>query len=217
MDKTQFQISPPLIAILRHITPDECVDVMEHLIDAGFNLIEVPMNSENALSSIEKMAQKVNKRALIGAGTVIHPSQVSRILNAGGELIISPNTNPDVITKTKQLGMLSIPGCITPTEIFSALNAGADAIKLFPAEQISPNIMSSLKAVLPKNTSCLMVGGINIDNMSCYLKAGAAGFGIGSSLYKPGKSLAQIQKDAHQIMQAFQQANQHANQLNVGK
>jgi len=196
----------PLIAILRGVQPNEVMAVTEVLLDAGITLVEVPLNSPDPLHSIAIMAEGFGDRALIGAGTVIDIQDVKRVAEAGGRMIISPNANVEVIVETKRQGMWSLPGVSTPTEAFAALQAGADVLKLFPAEAMPPNVVKALMAVLPKGVTLLPVGGIDADNMSSYMQAGCTGFGIGSSLYKPGKSIKEIARSAKTIVSAYQMA-----------
>ncbi len=196
----------PLVAILRGITPEEVVSVTSCLIDAGYTIIEVPLNSPQALESIALIADKFGAQALIGAGTVTQVHEVEEVHRAGGRLVFSPNCDTDVIRKTKQLEMVSMPGCCTPSEVFSALNAGADAIKFFPANIVTPDVVKAMAAVLPP-CPLLAVGGINNSNMKAYLDAGVTGFGLGTALYKPGKSLADIDSSAKDIIAAFKTAS----------
>ena len=185
----------PLIAILRGLQPAESVEVGTALHAAGFGLWEVPLNSPNPLQSIAAM-RAAFPDMLVGAGTVLTPQQVREVHAAGGQLIISPNCNPAVIDESVKLGLISLPGVFTPTEAFTALEHGAHGLKIFPAELASPAVIKALLAVLPQGTGIYPVGGIAPDNMAPWLQAGAAGFGIGSSLFKPGKSAAQVQADA---------------------
>ena len=194
----------PFVAILRGVRPDEVAEVGAVLIAAGFTMIEVPLNSPDPLRSISVLAERFGDSTLIGAGTVIEVEDVARVAEAGGRMIISPNANPAVIAETKRLDLLSLPGICTPTEAFRALAAGADALKLFPAEALPPPVVKALTAVLPKSVALLPVGGIGADNIADYLGAGAAGFGIGSSLYKPGKPLADIARDAAAFIRLLQ-------------
>ncbi len=182
----------PLIAILRGVTPNEVVAVGEALFDAGFRLIEVPLNSPDPLDSIARLAKAFAGRAVIGAGTVLSAVDVAAVQAAGGTMIVSPNTNIEVIAATSKAGLISLPGIATPSEAFAALAAGATALKLFPAEGASPAVLKAIRAVLPAGVRVLPVGGITADTMTPWLKAGAAGFGIGSALYSPGLAPDQI-------------------------
>ena len=176
----------PLIAILRGVRPSEVVNIAEVLIEAGFTLIEVPLNSPEPLDSVARLAQAFTDRAVIGAGTVLRESEVAAVRAAGGTMIISPNANPKVIGATASAGLVSLPGIATPTEAFAALAAGATALKLFPAEGASPAVLKAMRAVLPADVRVFPVGGITPEGMTPWLSAGAAGFGLGSALYKPG-------------------------------
>ena len=185
----------PLVAILRGLTPVEAPSIGDALVNAGFALLEVPLNSPEPLKSIALLSQQ-HPMALVGAGTVLTPAQVREVHAAGGGLIVSPNFNADVVREAVRLGMVCLPGIMTPTEAFAALAAGAHGLKLFPAELASPAVVKAMLAVLPAGTLMLPVGGIGADNMAAWFGAGAQGFGIGSSLYKPGKSAASVQIDA---------------------
>lgn len=182
----------PLVAILRGVKPDEIEPIGEALVDAGFSLIEVPLNSPDPLVSIERLATLLAGRAVVGAGTVLTTDHVKSVAQAGGRIIVSPNTNADVITLTASLGLASLPGCFTPTEAFAAVAAGAHALKYFPAEAISPAVLKAQCAVLPREIPKLVVGGITPDNMAPWKAAGAAGFGLGSALYKPGMTSDEV-------------------------
>lgn len=192
----------PLVAILRGITPDEVIAVGEALIDCGFTIIEVPLNSPDALDSIRALSARFGRRALIGAGTVTSAVQVDAVADAGGRLIVSPNCDTDVIQRSKALHLVSLPGCCTPSEAFAALAAGADAIKLFPATMIPPAAVSALRTVLP-STPLLAVGGIDSADFATYLAAGADGFGTGGSLYRPGRSAAEVRARAEAMVRAL--------------
>ena len=193
----------PLVAILRGIKPNEVIEIGCCLVDAGFTLIEVPLNSPDPLNSISKLANNFGNDTVIGAGTVLRTSEISAVANAGGQIIISPNTNIDVIVETKRLGLISMPGIATTTEAFAALGTGADALKMFPAEGLSPSVLKAMRAVLPQNVPILPVGGIGVNNMEAYVAAGAQGFGIGSSLYKRGKTTVEIAHDARLMISAW--------------
>jgi 2-dehydro-3-deoxyphosphogalactonate aldolase len=193
----------PLIAILRGVKPDEVVAVGEALFDAGFRLIEVPLNSPEPLESIARLAKALASRAVIGAGTVLRAAEVTAVRTAGGTLIVSPNTNAEVIAATTNAGLVSLPGIATPSEAFAALEAGATALKLFPAEGASPAVLKAMRAVLPRGVRLLPVGGITPGNMAPWREAGAAGFGIGSALYSPGVGLDEIARRARTFVETF--------------
>lgn len=176
----------PLVAILRGLGPDEALDVGDALISAGFKVVEVPLNSPQPFVSIEKLAAHLGDKAIVGAGTVLKLDDVQKLYDVGGQICISPNTNPEVIRFAKALGLISFPAFFTPTEAFEAIDAGADALKLFPAELAGPKGLKAVKAVLPRTLPVFPVGGVEPGNMKEFVAAGAAGFGIGSSVYKPG-------------------------------
>lgn len=186
----------PLVAIIRGVSPAEAADIGQAIFDAGIRIIEVPLNSPDPFRSIETLAQKFGDRALIGAGTVLDSMQVQQVKNAGGSLVVSPNMNPEVIRATAAAGLVSCPGYFTPSEAFAALDAGADGLKLFPAEGISPAVVKAQRAVLPKAIPLLVVGGISPANMRPWLDAGATGFGLGSGLYRPGQPAAETAEKA---------------------
>lgn len=192
----------PLVAILRGLTPAEAPAVGDAIVEAGFRLLEVPLNSPQPLESIALLRKRFPD-ALVGAGTVLGAEQVRDVHAAGGELIVAPNFNAEVIAEATRLGLVSLPGIMTPTEAFGALAAGATGLKLFPAELATPAVVKALLAVLPKGTPLMPVGGITPDNMRAWRDAGSAGFGIGSALYKPGKSAAAVREDALRFVAAF--------------
>jgi len=178
----------PLIAILRGVTPDEVEQIGEALFEGGIRIIEVPLNSPDPLASIARLSKRFEGRALIGAGTVLRVDQIANIRSAGGRLIVSPSTNPEVIAASVAADMVSCPGYFTPSEAFAALDAGAHALKLFPAEAASPSVVRAHRAVLPKDVPLIVVGGVGADTMRPWLDAGANGFGLGSGIYRPGQS-----------------------------
>ena len=182
----------PLVAIIRGVTPGEAEAIGAAIYDAGIRIIEVPLNSPEPLESIAILARTLGDKALIGAGTVLSPEQVRQVRDAGGRIIVSPSTKTEVIKATAEAGMVSSPGFFTPSEAFEALDAGAHALKLFPAEAASPNVVKAIRAVLPKDVPLLVVGGVSPDNMRAYLDAGAQGFGLGSGLYAAGRSAADV-------------------------
>ena len=195
----------PLIAILRGLTPDEAVAVGEAIVAAGFTCLEVPLNSPEPLESIRRLRQTLDGRALVGAGTVLNVQAARGVADVGGQLIISPNTNTDVIRETKALGLLSLPGFFTPSEAFAALDAGADALKLFPAEVAGPKGLKAVRAVLPAATRVYAVGGVDPDSMAQWRTAGASGFGIGSAVFKPGQSPDQVGRQAQAFVTRWPQ------------
>ena len=178
----------PLVAIIRGVTPDDAEGIVEAIYEAGIRIIEVPLNSPDPLKSIEKIAKKLGDKALIGAGTVLEAKQVPDVQKAGGRIIVSPNTNTEVIAASAKAGLVSSPGYFTPSEAFAAIAAGATALKLFPAEAASPAMLRAHLAVLPKDLPIIVVGGVKPDNMRPWRDAGAAGFGLGSGLYRPGQT-----------------------------
>ncbi|MDR6707190.1 2-dehydro-3-deoxy-6-phosphogalactonate aldolase [Novosphingobium sp. 1748] len=192
----------PLVAILRGVRPDEVEAVGDAIIEAGFSMIEVPLNSPDPLASIALLAKRYGPDVLVGAGTVLTTADVANVKAAGGTLIISPNVNTDVIRASVAEGMISLPGFYTPTEAFAALEAGATGLKLFPAEGASPAYMKAQRAVLPKDLPLLAVGGVTPENLSQWVAAGAQGAGLGSALYKAGLSAAQVGERARAFVAA---------------
>ena len=192
----------PLVAILRGLKPGEAAAIGDVLVEAGFRLLEVPLNSPQPLDSIALLRKRFPD-ALVGAGTVLTAQEARDVAAAGGELIVAPNFSREVVAETVRLGMVSLPGIMTPTEAFAALDAGAHGLKLFPAELASPAVVKALLAVLPKGTPLIPVGGIGANNLQGWHAAGAAGFGLGSSLYKPGDDAATVAKKAAAIVAAW--------------
>lgn len=178
----------PLVAILRGVTPLEVEAIGEALLEAGIRIVEVPLNSPDPLVSIERLARRFGESALIGGGTVLEASDVARVDDSGGRLIVSPNTFAPVIEAAAAAGLVSLPGYFTPSEAFAALRAGATGLKLFPAEGAAPAVLKAQRAVLPKDVPLLVVGGIGPGTLQPWLDAGAQGFGLGSGLYRPGQS-----------------------------
>ena len=193
----------PLVAIIRGVTPGEVEEVAGALIEAGVRIIEVPLNSPDPLDSIAKLAKRFGDAATIGAGTVLHEEQVRQVADAGGQIVISPSTNPAVIAATVARGLVSSPGYFTPSEAFAALDAGAHALKLFPAEAAPPAVVRAQRAVLPQGVPLIVVGGIKPETMAEYFAAGANGFGLGSALYRPGQSAAEVSAQAKAFVAAL--------------
>jgi 2-dehydro-3-deoxyphosphogalactonate aldolase len=193
----------PLVAIIRGVTPDEAEAVGDALFEAGIRIVEVPLNSPEPLKSIERLAKRLGERALVGAGTVLETGQVADVQAAGGQLVVSPNTNPDVIAAAAAAGMVSCPGFFTPSEAFAAIHAGAHALKLFPAEAATPAVVKAQRAVLPRDIPILVVGSVRPESMGDWLDAGANGFGLGSGVYKPGDTPAQVLDKARAFVAAL--------------
>jgi 2-dehydro-3-deoxyphosphogalactonate aldolase len=193
----------PLIAIIRGVKPDEAEAIGEAIYEGGIRIIEVPLNSPDPFTSIERLAKQFGERALVGAGTVLDPTDVGRVRDIGGRIIISPDSNPEVISATASAGLVSSPGYFTPTEAFAAIRAGATSLKLFPAEAASPAVLKAHLAVIPKNVPILMVGGVQPGNMRPWIEAGAAGFGLGGGLYKPGQTPAETLDKARAYVQGL--------------
>jgi 2-dehydro-3-deoxyphosphogalactonate aldolase len=194
----------PLIAILRGLRPESAEEVGSALVQAGFRIIEVPLNSPEPFRSIRILADRMPDDVLVGAGTVLDPALVDWVKDSGGRLIVMPHGDVDVVRRAKEAGLFCTPGVATPTEAFAALRAGADALKIFPAEGVPPTVVKAWRAVLPKDTLLLPVGGIRPDSMKGYRDAGANGFGLGSALFTPGMSVDEIRRNAQAFAEACQ-------------
>ena len=192
----------PIVAILRGLVPREAVAVGSALVEAGIRILEVPLNSPEPFDSIGYLARAFAGHATVGAGTVLKREDVDRVRDAGGQIVISPNMNRDVIARTRELGLVSLPGCLTPTEAFAALDAGAHAVKLFPGELVTPSVARAMAAVLPKATRLLVVGGVSADNIADWRGSVVHGFGIGSSLFKPGDTPDGVRQKARKLVDA---------------
>jgi 2-dehydro-3-deoxyphosphogalactonate aldolase len=193
----------PLVAILRGISPDEAEAVGEALVGAGLRIIEVPLNSPDPFESIARLARRFGDRALIGAGTVMTAADIARLAGAGGRLMVTPHADPDLVREAKRHGLVALPGFFTPAEAFALIGAGADGLKLFPAEAASPAVLKALRAVLPPALPVLPVGGVSPETMAPWRAAGAMGFGIGSALYRPGDDAAAVRAKADNFISAL--------------
>ncbi|MEO6092911.1 MAG: 2-dehydro-3-deoxy-6-phosphogalactonate aldolase [Novosphingobium sp.] len=193
----------PLVAIIRGVRPDEAEAIGAAVVEAGIRIIEVPLNSPEPLVSIERLVRSVGTEATVGAGTVLDPADVRRIADAGGELIVSPNVDVDVIRASVAAGLASAPGYFTPSEAFAAIKAGAHALKLFPAEAASPTVLKAQRAVLPRDIPVLVVGGVTPANMGEYLAVGASGFGLGSGLYSSGRAADDVRERGRAYVSAL--------------
>lgn len=194
----------PLIAIIRGVTPDEVVGVGEALVVAGIRIIEIPLNSPDPFDSIARLGARLGAEATVGAGTVLSVADVGRVADAGGTIIVSPHSDPAVIADAAARGLVAAPGYFTPTEAFAALAAGAHILKLFPAEAASPTVLKAQKAVLPKHVPVLPVGGIKPESMAAWRAGGAAGFGLGGGVFKPGMSPADVGAAARRYVAALE-------------
>jgi 2-dehydro-3-deoxyphosphogalactonate aldolase len=196
----------PLIAILRGLHPEEAVAIGEALVAAGITILEVPLNSPEPYESIGKLASALEGRAVVGAGTVYRRTEVDRVAEVGGTLIVSPNANPEVISHAKSLGLISAPGFFTPTEAIAALDAGADVLKIFPGELMSPAGVKALNAILPNGSRMVLVGGVGEASFATYAATPLVGFGIGSSLYAPGLSADEVGRRARAMIAAYRKS-----------
>lgn len=197
----------PLVAILRGLRPDEAVEVGEAIVAAGFRCLEVPLNSPEPLVSIRRLRDALDGRAIVGAGTVLDLEAVRAVADAGSQIVISPNTNAEVIRAAKAAGLVSMPGFFTPSEAFIALGAGADVLKLFPSEVAGPAGLKAVRAVLPAQTRVYAVGGVEPDSVQRWIEAGASGFGLGSGVFKPGRSALDTGRAAAAFVKAWEQRN----------
>lgn len=207
------KVKRPLVAILRGIRPDEVEAVVETLIDSGFELIEVPLNSPDPFVSIERLAKRFGNDSWIGAGTVLTASDCERVADVGGRLMVSPNVDADVLTMAQALKMVTMPGVFSPTEAFLALRAGASALKFFPASVLGPSGIAAQLAVLPKETVVGAVGGVSDKNLAAYVAAGVRAFGLGSSLYRPGMTATAVRDAAQASVRAYDQALEEAGRM----
>ncbi len=200
------KVKRPLVAILRGVKPDEVEGIVEALIDTGFEMVEVPLNSPDPFDSIARICKRFGKDALIGAGTVLTADDCARVADAGGRLMVSPNVDVDVLAMAARRGMVTMPGVFSPTEAFLALRAGASALKFFPASILGPFGIAAIRAVLPKDAIIGAVGGVSDKNFADYIKAGIQAFGLGSSLYKPGMGVAEVKATAQASVAAYDKA-----------
>jgi 2-dehydro-3-deoxyphosphogalactonate aldolase len=203
LDVKQWLQRCPLVAILRGVQPAEAESICSALEGAGIFIVEVPLNSPQPLESIALLARKFGDRMLIGAGTLTAPSQVTEVADAGGRLIVTPHANTAIVRAAKQVGLFAAPGFFNPTEAFALLEAGADALKLFPAEVLGPPMLKAMLAVLPKSTMVVPVGGVDPSTVGSWMTAGASGLGLGSSLYKPGDDAETVERKAKALQAAL--------------
>jgi len=199
-DFQELFLKSGLIGIFRGIHPAEALDIVGAVLEKGLSIVEVPLNSPEPLTSIRLLSETFAGSALVGAGTVTSVAQVEAVAEAGGRLIVTPYARVDVVKRAKQLGLFAVPGALTPTEIAAMDEAGADAVKIFPADMVSPAVLKGLRAVLPADLLLIPVGGISLDNMEAYMAAGAAGFGLGSSLYRAGADPEQVAAKAESFL-----------------
>lgn len=199
--------APPLAAILRGLEPERAAEVARVLFDAGFRIVEVPLNRPGALESIAAIGRMAPADALVGGGTMLTPADVDAVHAAGGRLMVAPNCQPAVIAQARQRGMVAVPGVATPSEAFAALDAGAHVLKLFPAEVVGAPGLRAMASVLPAGTALWPVGGITAESLAVWVKAGASGFGLGSQLFRPGMALADIDRAARAFMDAWSGAH----------
>lgn len=201
-----FVETMPLVSVLRGIQPNEALDIAGALIQAGFLCVEVTLNSPQPFESIKKMADTFGDQAIIGAGTVLSVDHVNQVADAGGRIIVMPHTDVAVIRAAKKRGLYCLPGVCTPSDAFAAIDAGADGLKLFPAELAQPPVLKAMRAVLPKTLPVLPTGSINAENMAGYLRVGANGFGLGSVVYKPGDTAETVMQKAQDMILSFKES-----------
>jgi 2-dehydro-3-deoxyphosphogalactonate aldolase len=199
----RFLDGMPIIAILRGLAPEEAVATLGILVDAGIRVVEVPLNSPRPLDSLDRLVRKSDEKVLIGAGTVLSVEQVRAVAETGARLIVAPNCDTQVIEAARARALDVLPGVATPSEAFVALNAGAEALKMFPGEMLPPPVLKAWRAVLPPGTMLVPVGGVSLENMDAYRAAGAAGFGIGSALYRPGISMDSLRANARAFVERY--------------
>ena len=192
----------PLIAILRGVTPAESEDIVGRIIESGIWIIEIPLNSPEPFASIKKAARRFSQEAMIGAGTVLNPEDVERAAEAGAEIIVSPNVDDAVVRKSKALDLVSVPGVMTPSEAFAALAAGADVLKFFPGELLALSVIRAYAAVLPEHVPKVLVGGVSAESIRAFANSPVSGFGIGSSLYRPGMSVSEVSERSKIFVEA---------------
>jgi 2-dehydro-3-deoxyphosphogalactonate aldolase len=202
----EFFKTMPLIAILRGVRPEETEDIVEAVVESGIRIVEIPLNSPEPFASIEKAARKFSQQAMIGAGTVLTPDDVARAAEAGAEIVVSPNCDAAVVRKSKALNLASVPGVLTPSEAFAAVAEGADVLKFFPGELLGLPVLRAYAAVLPKHIPMLLVGGVTVESIKVFAKSPVGGFGIGSSLYKPGLSASQVGERSRNFVAAMRSA-----------
>jgi 2-dehydro-3-deoxyphosphogalactonate aldolase len=201
--KRAYEIMP-LIAILRGVRPEEVEAIARAVIEEGIGIVEIPLNSPESFESIGRIAKMFSGRAIVGAGTVLSSQELERVAAAGGQLAVSPNFNPQVVEKSKSLGLVSAPGVMTPSEAFAAHARGADVLKLFPGEILSLPVIKAYGAVLPKQVPLVLVGGVNLETIAAFANSPVSGFGIGSSLYKPGMDAAEVRERSRVFVRAMQ-------------
>jgi 2-dehydro-3-deoxyphosphogalactonate aldolase len=196
----------PLIAILRGVTPTESEHIVGAIIESGIRMVEIPLNSPEPFASIERAARRFSGEAVIGAGTVLTPENVERVAEAGADIVVSPNFDGAVVRKSKMLDLISVPGVMTPSEAFAAIAAGADVLKFFPGELLALPAIRAYAAVLPKHIPIVLVGGVTAESVKTFANSPVSGFGVGSSLYKPGMSLSEVSERAKSFVEAMRRA-----------